>query len=187
MADLTLADVNRFIRDVTGGKTALVEKTERRRGKSIVEGGKGAAARTVGLLGGILSFAVSEGVSVRPLGRAALDALPARGEAGAKAYVFPGCRPDPPYGGLPGAWAPIARRAGLGAEVTLHTLRHSFSSTASDLNYSDATIGVLLGHASGTVTGRYIHHLDEVLAAADRVAAEVRRQMTGEENETKPD
>jgi hypothetical protein len=61
VADLTLADVNWFMRDVTGGRTALVEKTDRLRGKSIVEGGKGAAARTVGLLGGILSFAVSEG------------------------------------------------------------------------------------------------------------------------------
>jgi integrase len=62
VTDLTLADVHRFMRDVTGGRTALEEKTERLRGKSIVEGGRGAAARTVGLLGGILSFAVSEGV-----------------------------------------------------------------------------------------------------------------------------
>jgi integrase len=121
-----------------------------------------------------------EGVSVRPLGRATLDALPARLGTGAGSYVFPERRPDAPYGGLPGAWARIARRAGLGGEVTLHTLRHSFASTAADLNYSDAIIGAMLGHASGTVTGRYIHHLDEVLvAAADRVAGEVRRQMTG--------
>jgi hypothetical protein len=66
-----------------------------------------------------------EGVSVRPFGRAALDALPARGGAGARSHVFPRRRPDAPYGGLPGAWARIAKKAGLGAEVTLHTLRHS--------------------------------------------------------------
>jgi len=60
--DLTQADVHHFIRDVTIGKTAIVEKTEKKRGKAIVEGGPGTAARTAGLLGGILSFAVSEGV-----------------------------------------------------------------------------------------------------------------------------
>ena len=60
--DLTQADVSRFIRDVSAGKTATVEKTENKRGKAVVEGGPGAAARTAGLLGGILSFAVSEGV-----------------------------------------------------------------------------------------------------------------------------
>src|SRR5262249_33678917 len=60
--DLTHADVARFIRDVTVGKTAKVEKTEKRRGKAIVKGGRGIATRTAGLLGGILSFAVSEGV-----------------------------------------------------------------------------------------------------------------------------
>ena len=44
------------------GKTAIVEKTANKRGKAVVEGGLGTAARTAGLLGGILSFAVSEGI-----------------------------------------------------------------------------------------------------------------------------
>jgi integrase len=60
--DLTPVDVNRFVRDVTLGKTALVEKTERLRGKSIVRGGAGTASRTVGLLGAILNYAVMAGV-----------------------------------------------------------------------------------------------------------------------------
>lgn len=59
--DLTAVDVARLIRDVAAGKTAKVEKTKLR-GKSVVTGGKGTAARTAGLLGGILSFAVAEGV-----------------------------------------------------------------------------------------------------------------------------
>jgi hypothetical protein len=60
--DVGRADVTKFMRDVATGKTATVEKTERKRGKAIVEGGLGTAARTMGLLGSILSFAVGEGI-----------------------------------------------------------------------------------------------------------------------------
>ena len=60
--DLVQSEVNRCIRDVTIGKTAQVIKTRNKRGKAVVEGGAGTAARTAGLLGGILSFAVSEGI-----------------------------------------------------------------------------------------------------------------------------
>ncbi len=62
--DLTRADVARFIRDVTTGKTAIVERT-RLRGKAVVSGGAGAAARTANFLGAILSFAVAEGIVER--------------------------------------------------------------------------------------------------------------------------
>jgi len=68
--DLAQADINKFIRDVTDGKTAVVEKTTNKRGKAVVEGGSGTAARTAGLLGGILNFAVSEGI---------IETNPARG------------------------------------------------------------------------------------------------------------
>jgi integrase len=55
------------MRDVAAGKTAVDVRTKKR-GRAIVEGGKGAAARTVGLLGGILSYAVSEGIiSINPV------------------------------------------------------------------------------------------------------------------------
>jgi integrase len=60
--DIDQADVARFIRDVTIGKTAADIKTEKARGRAIVEGGRGTAARTAGLLGGILSYAVAEGI-----------------------------------------------------------------------------------------------------------------------------
>jgi integrase len=59
--EVTTADVNRFMRDVIAGKTAADVKTGFR-GRAIVEGGAGTAARTVGLLGGIFSYAVSEGL-----------------------------------------------------------------------------------------------------------------------------
>ncbi len=72
--DLTTPDITRFMRDIVTGKTAADIKTGFR-GRSIVEGGAGTAARTVGLFGGILSFAVSEGVipADRPAPRSALN------------------------------------------------------------------------------------------------------------------
>ena len=59
--DITAPDIVRFIKDVSQGKTAVDVKTGLR-GRAIVEGGKGTATRTAGLLGGILSYAVSEGI-----------------------------------------------------------------------------------------------------------------------------
>lgn len=56
--EISRQDVEKFMRDVAAGKTAADEKTKAH-GRAIVEGGKGTASRTVGLLGGIMSFAVS--------------------------------------------------------------------------------------------------------------------------------
>ena len=49
------------VQDVTQGKTAIDERTGRY-GRAIVKGGAGTAARTVGLLSGIMAFAVQDGV-----------------------------------------------------------------------------------------------------------------------------
>ena len=59
--DLTKADVIRFMRDVMAGRTRTSVKTGKLRGRAIVRGGSGAAARTVGLLGGILAYAIDMG------------------------------------------------------------------------------------------------------------------------------
>jgi integrase len=58
--DFTPADATRFQRDVIAGKSAADVKTKVR-GRAIVTGGRGTAARTMGLLGGIFSYAVAEG------------------------------------------------------------------------------------------------------------------------------
>jgi len=59
--DIAPSDVNRFIRDVSAGKTKLDVKTKKR-GRAIVRGGAGTAARAAGLLGGILTYAIEQGV-----------------------------------------------------------------------------------------------------------------------------
>ena len=263
VVDLTAADINRFIRDVASGKTAIVEKTGKLRGKAVVDGGTGTATRTTGLLGGILSFAVSEGIiatnpargvrrpadgrrkrrlTIDELGTlgAALEAARRGGEhwqglvairllaltgsrfseitelewsevdlpghalrlddskegAGTRAigqpvvdilralprmpgcrYVFPPARAGAFFGSTRNVLDRIVAKAELG-DLTSHTLRHTFTSVASDLGYADSTVGAMVGHAGGTVTSRYIHKLDSTLiAAADRVAEAIADAM----------
>jgi integrase len=267
VVDLTRADVTKFMRDVAAGKTALVEKTGKLRGKSIVRGGRGVAARTVGMLGGVLSFAVSEGViannpvqgvkrpadnkrtrrltleeyrklgdalrqaeeeretwqglagarllaltgcrlgeivklkwsavddaggcfrledtkegaSTRPIGRPALDLISGLDREEGATFVLPAARGTGHFGGLSGAFERLVERAGLEG-VTPHVMRHSFASVAADLGFAESTIAAMLGHAGGSVTSRYVHHLDSVLiAAADKVARAVESYMTSAE------
>lgn len=59
--EVTRADIKRFLQDVANGKTSIDQKTGLR-GRAIVRGGKGTATRTVGLLGGIFSYAFDLGL-----------------------------------------------------------------------------------------------------------------------------
>ncbi len=63
--DLTKADINKVLKDIMAGKTRVSVKTKKLRGMAIVRGGAGTATRTVGLLGGILTYAVDAGIIER--------------------------------------------------------------------------------------------------------------------------
>jgi integrase len=259
------ADINKFIEDVATGKSATIEKTNKKRGKSVVRGGLGTAARTVGLLGGILTYAVGQGVietnpahgvrkpadgvkkrrlsddeyrllgrilrerateerfkttvqiirylaltacrrgeaihlkasevdvdgsclrlvdskegaSVRPVGLPVLDLLAPLLSHEDRGFVFKGTVDQKPLVGFPRLWKKLFKNTGL-ADVTPHVLRHSFSSIANDLGFTEATIGALMGHSRGTVTGRYIHTVDSLLVmAADTVAGYIQGLLDG--------
>lgn len=260
--DMKRPDIAKFIRDVTAGKTALKEKSTKLRGITLVAGGAGTATRTTGLLGGILSYAVSEGIiesnpahgvskpaykkrdrrlnaaefrslgavlqkhdhepwqaivgikllaltgcrlgeivklkweevdlegqalrlgdsktgaSIRPIGKSVVELLKTIQPEQPAGFVLYGVRnPDISYGALDSAVDRLVKTAGLEG-VTAHTLRHSFASVAADLNYSDSTIGSIIGHAGSTITSRYTHRLDSVLiAAADKISEEIIKQM----------
>ncbi len=133
--------------------------------------------------GGCIRLADSkEGASVRPIGRRAFELLATLPRVDGCAYVVPAARGGGHFGGLPHGARRLLKRVGPG--VTPHVLRHSFASVADDLGYSEPTIAAMLGHASGSVTSRYIHHLDSVLiAAASRVAARIDAPMAGESGE----
>ena len=128
------------------------------------------AARTAVLPG------TKTGRSMRPLSNAACDVLcklPRVGEP-----MFPSSRGGGLMPKLAKHWARIIKLAGLPADVSPHTLRHSFASTAADLGYSDLTIAALLGHKTRTVTSRYARTADPVLlAAADATANRIRELM----------
>jgi integrase len=269
---VTRQDVRRFLEAVQVGKSRRA-KGKRKRGTPF-SGGPGAAARTVGLLGGVFTYAVDRGYrddnpasrvkrpsdqrrtafmtmdDYRSLG-AALSAAEGKGEdarvVGAiRALALTGCRrgevvglrlseidldarqlrltstkegyslrplgeaaarelrrlvekldrPEgsdaafvgkegKPFSGLQRGWERIAKRAKLDEGITLHTLRHSFATTANTLGYSEATIAAMLGHSRGTVTSRYVHVVDDaLLAAADRVSGAIARAMAGEKDAT---
>ena len=59
--EVTHSDIERFLRDVASGKTAVDVKTKKH-GRAIVKGGNGTATRTVRLLGGIFTFAIQHGM-----------------------------------------------------------------------------------------------------------------------------
>ncbi|HEV7255944.1 MAG TPA: integrase arm-type DNA-binding domain-containing protein [Mesorhizobium sp.] len=60
--ELTRADITKFVRDVSTGKTAVKNRSGKNGARVEVTGGSGTAARTTGLLGGILAYAVDEGI-----------------------------------------------------------------------------------------------------------------------------
>ena len=121
------------------------------------------------------------GASMRPLSRAACAVLTAQHAAtggAAEALVFPPSRGETTMTGFKRFMARVVKLGGLPTEVTAHVLRHSFASVAADLDMTETTIAAMLGHKGRSITSRYVHSADAVLlAAADKVAAEIARRM----------
>ena len=114
-----------------------------------------------------------EGRSTRPIGRPAFDILGQIRPDVAAGYVFRGTVDGKPFLGFPKAWASILKNSDLSG-ITPHVLRHSFASTANDLGFTEAIIAAMPGHSRGTVTSRYVHHVDTALvAAANAVASQI--------------
>lgn len=265
VTDVKRSDVETFMQQVAAGATATDIRTGPR-GRARVTGGKGAATRTVGLLGAIMTYAIKRGLrtdnpvagitryadgrrerrltaseyrrlqlaiddaeangtnpmalagirllaltgarrgdivglrwseidvdgsclrladtksgtSVRPLGRPALVLLRSLPNIRNKhGFVFPNAKGTGAYTGMDKVFKRIRKAADLKG-VAQHTLRHTFASVAAECGYGEPTIAAMLGQSSGSITSRYIHHLDQALvAAADTVAGRIAEQMAG--------
>ena len=115
---------------------------------------------------------------MRPIGRSVLEVLETLPTKEGTPWLFSAARGD---GHLTDV--KLFQRAVKLAEiegVSLHVLRHSFASTALELEYSELTIAGLLGHRTHSITSRYSHHVDRALvAAADKVSALIANRMEG--------
>ena len=83
-------------------------------------------------------------------------------------YLFPGRTPDRPLAAtsIQKACKTSALQAGLQAEVSPHTLRHSFATALLEAGVDLLTISRLLGHKSFTTTMVYLHVRRPHLGAA---------------------
>jgi integrase len=118
------------------------------------------------------------GKSVRPLPHVACEVISGLTRSGE--LVFPATRGngDILLSGFKKLFKKIIKLGALPADITPHTLRHSFASLAGDLGYGEPTIAALVGHKGRTTTSRYVHSADSVLlAAADEVATRTAELM----------
>jgi integrase len=118
------------------------------------------------------------GAQLRVIGRPAVELLLAQPRTAKSPFFFPADWGEGHFIGIVRVLDRICALVGL-ADVTPHTLRHTFASVAGDLGFSELTIAALLGHASRGVTQRYVH-IDEALRmAADKIASEIAAILDG--------
>ena len=111
------------------------------------------------------------------IGRAAIEVLLDQPKTKSP-YFFPADWGEGHFVGVVRVLDRACEKARL-ADITPHTLRHTFASLAGDLGFSELTIAALLGHSARGVTQRYIH-IDEALRmTADRVAGEMADLLDG--------
>lgn len=117
------------------------------------------------------------GPQMRPCGQAAMDRILSRGIGKDDEWVFPSPVNEGPLTEVRKFVYWLNKEAGLEG-VSPHVYRHSYATVAFELGYSELIIAGLLGHRVSSVTGRYAHQVDHVLAdAADHVSDTFLRRM----------
>src|SRR5581483_7956985 len=121
------------------------------------------------------------GARAVPLGSAAVELLRAARPADSPpgALVCPGERAGQAFIGLDKVQRALFARAGING-ASLHALRRTFASVAADAGLGEYIIAGLLGHRSGSVTGRYVHpDRDPLFQAAELVSGTIAAALLG--------
>jgi integrase len=126
------------------------------------------------------------GAQIRIIGKAALNVLRSQPVLEGTAYVFPSDGGQTHFIAADGVLGRICKHLGW-ADVTAHTLRHTFGSMAGELGYSELTIAAMLGHAAGSVTSRYVHLDEAVQSATERVSAAIAALLDESTERTAPE
>lgn len=130
--------------------------------------------------GGYIAFGDTKtGAQIRAIGRPTLRLLREQPVHEGSPYVFPSDGGQSHFIAADGVLGRMCKRLGW-TDVTPHTLRHTFGSIAGELGYSELTIAAMLGHAAGSVTGRYVHIDEAVRSAVERVSAEIAMLLEGQ-------
>ena len=115
--------------------------------------------------GGFVAFPDTKGdAQLRAVGAAAIKLIQDQLAIAGNTHVFPSADTDGPITTARDCLGRLCAIAKI-ADVSPHTLRHTFGSVAGDLGFSELTIAAMLGHAAQTVTQGYIH-VDEALRLA---------------------
>ncbi len=119
------------------------------------------------------------GVSVRPLGAAAIALLKSFERVIDSDFVFPAERGRGHYQGTKTVWTRAIKKANLPG-VTPHTLRHTMGSTAISTGEAVALTGAILGHNNPRSTAIYAHvQADPSRKAANRVSKMIADALAG--------
>lgn len=118
------------------------------------------------------------GAQIRVVGAAAMTCIDAAPQREGSPFVFPADWGDGHFVGIVRVLDRVCAKAKLN-DVTPHVLRHTFASLAGDLGYSELTIAGLLGHSARGVTQGYVHLDTALIAAADRISAEMEKMLEG--------
>lgn len=117
------------------------------------------------------------GPQLRPCGKFALEFLENLGRGEPDEWVFKSNTIDGPIREVRKFVYRICDDSKL-TGISPHVFRHSYATVAFELGYSELIIAGLLGHRLSSVTSRYAHHVDHVLAdAADCVNEKIAERL----------
>lgn len=94
-------------------------------------------------------------------------------------YLFPGKSGNKPIEDIKRFWNRIRKEAGLGDEIRIHDLRHTYASHLVSSGLSLPIVGQLLGHTQASTTQRYAHLANESLRQATALFGAKMDQISG--------